>query len=73
MPTTTFTIDLPRHKAILFYTAEKNRVVVTDRAGRRLSLPWRLLQPYMTHDGVQGEFVIDFDENGKCLSLSPLE
>lgn len=72
MTVSTFTIDLPRHKALLFYKAEKNRVLVTDHSGRRLSLPWRLLQPYMTENGVQGAFRITLDDSGKCLSLQRL-
>lgn len=71
MPTKTFSLNLPRHKALLFYGADKSRVLVTTTDGLRLSIPWQLLQPYVTQHGIQGQFDIVFDEHGKCRALTP--
>jgi hypothetical protein len=71
MPTATFSIALPRHKTLLFYQGEKNRVIVTTPDGIKLSIPWHLLQPYVNENGVYGEFIIRFDDGGKCLALRP--
>jgi hypothetical protein len=70
MPVASFSIALPRHKALLFYQGHKNRVIVTTHDGVTMSIPWQLLQPHLTEDGVHGTFRIRFDEGGKCLSLS---
>ena len=70
MPVAAFSISLSREKALLFYQGHKNRVIVTTHGGVTLSIPWQLLQPYVTEDGVHGTFNIRFDEQGKCLALS---
>lgn len=72
MDQSTFTLHLPRHKALLFYKGVKNRVLVTSDDSRRLSIPWQLLQAHMTENGVHGRFQIRFDESGKCCGLKPL-
>jgi hypothetical protein len=69
MPVASFSIALPRHKALLFYQGHKNRVIVTTNDGVTMSIPWQLLQPYLTEDGVYGTFKIRFNEQGKCVAL----
>ncbi|MGD2008996.1 MAG: DUF2835 family protein [Cellvibrionales bacterium] len=72
MPQATFDLVLTPDQILLFYKARKNRVQVTARDGRTINLPWELLKPHVTRNGIQGSFVIHFDQNHKCERLSRL-
>lgn len=64
-------ISLPADEYLRVYQGSANRVVVRSREGRTVSLPARHLQPYLSHDGVYGSFVLTFDKDGKLISLLP--
>ena len=67
-----FSIDLEYDEARVFYTGAKNRVQVTAIDGKRINLPWSMLQPFFTPLGVQGQFVIQYTDEGKMLELNRL-
>ena len=69
MPHTTFSLALSNEQLLLFYRAQKNRVQVTSDDGTVLSIPWEVLQPFVTADGIVGSFVITFDGHGKLGKL----
>ena len=46
-------------------------MVRTDR-GDTMSLPWRVLQPYVTDSGLSGSFVITYDAKGKWKEIRKL-
>ncbi len=53
----------------MFYTGSKNRVQVTALDGKTINLPWSALQPFFSTSGVQGQFIITYDCDGKLISL----
>jgi hypothetical protein len=67
-----FSINLEYDEARIFYTGAKNRVQVTAIDGKRINLPWSMLQPFFTPLGVQGQFVIQYTDEGKMLELNRL-
>ena len=67
-----FSINLEYNEARIFYTGAKNRVQVTAIDGKRINLPWSMLQPFFTPLGVQGQFVIQYTDEGKMLELNRL-
>lgn len=67
-----FSIDLEYDEARVFYTGVKNRVQVTATDGKKINLPWSMLQPFFTPSGVQGRFVIQYTGDGKMLKLERL-
>ena len=67
-----FSIDLDYDEASVFYTGAKNRVQVTANDGKKINLPWSMLQPFFTPSGVQGRFVIQYTGDGKMLKLERL-
>jgi hypothetical protein len=67
-----FSIDLDYDEARVFYTGAKNRVQVTANDGKKINLPWSMLQPFFTPSGVQGRFVIQYRGDGKMLKLERL-
>ena len=67
-----FSIDLEYAEARVFYTCAKNRVQVTANDGKTINLPWSMLQPFFTPSGVQGQFVIQYTDEGKMLKIDRL-
>ena len=67
-----FSINLEYDEARVFYTGAKNRVQVTANDGKTINLPWSLLQPFFTPSGVQGQFVIQYTDEGKMLKIDRL-
>ena len=67
-----FSIDLEYDEARVFYTGAKNRVQVTANDGTKINLAWSMLQPFFTPSGVQGQFVIQYTNEGKILELNRL-
>ena len=47
-------------------------VICYARDGRRVRFPAKILQPYVTHDGIRGSFCIAFDQNQKFSSIRRL-
>lgn len=44
-------------------------VVITLANGQRLQFPAESLRPFVTHDGVHGEFVLRVDANNKLQTI----
>lgn len=55
-----------------WYGGVARNVVVTARDGRRIQFPARVLQPFVTHTGVQGTFAIYFDDQNRYRDLRKL-
>lgn len=64
-------VSLPADEFLRVYQGTANRVYIRSREGRSVSLPARHLQRYLTREGVYGSFVLDFDQQGKLISLRP--
>ncbi|MEE8060021.1 MAG: DUF2835 domain-containing protein [Pseudomonadales bacterium] len=44
-------------------------VFTHGRDGRSIRFPANILQPYVTHSGIQGSFQIQFDRDGKFSGI----
>lgn len=51
------------------YRGTARTVVAQSLDGRTIHFPVNLLQPFVTRDGVSGEFTIYFDEQRKFLRI----
>lgn len=61
-------LDISREQFLRWYQGVGSvRARCTD--GRTIAFPAKILQPYITHDGVQGYFRIYFDENNKFREI----
>ena len=47
-------------------------VVTRSRDGRRVRFPANILQPFVTHSGVSGTFVIRFNDQNRFESIERL-
>ena len=67
-----FRLVLTAEQVKLFYSGDKSRVHVTDSNGKTLNIPWSTLVSHVTPLGVQGDFVIRYDKQGKLRELRRL-
>ncbi|WP_028239298.1 DUF2835 domain-containing protein [Stutzerimonas azotifigens] len=72
MPSLVLDIVLPAHRLTAVYQGRANRILVTSREGRSVSLPVHHLRPYVTREGIRGSFRLDFSEDGHLLGLTRL-
>lgn len=67
-------VHLSAERFLAVYQGRANRVLAKSRDGRKVSLRAQHLRPFLTHDGVQGSFVLEYDEqSGALLSLKRLD
>ncbi|MDH5218423.1 MAG: DUF2835 domain-containing protein [Gammaproteobacteria bacterium] len=60
-----FSIRIPYDEFLRVYDGSAKYVVTRCHDGRRIRFPANILRPFLTHSGIQGEFVIVYDENNK--------
>lgn len=54
------------------YQGSVRQVICTARDGRKVQFPSAILQRFVTHNGVQGSFRLDIDDDNKLVSVSKL-
>jgi hypothetical protein len=64
-----FYLSIPADHYLDYYAGAARYVQVSSYDGRRVRFSAHLLQPFVGHDGVHGEFLLRFDENNKFVSL----
>lgn len=55
---------------LAYYRGSVKTVLARALDGRTVSFPAQVLQPYVTHDGVSGEFDLEIDHNNRFVRLS---
>jgi len=55
---------------VALYQGVVRDVVAIATDGRRVRFPARILQPYVTHQGIQGRFVIQFDADNRFAGIA---
>lgn len=56
-----------------YYARNANSVVATSHDGRRVQFSANILQPFVTHSGVQGAFKLVIDKNTKLKSINRID
>ncbi len=67
-----FFIDIPAHRYLAFYQGAADQVVTTAVDGRRVRFPAHILRPFVTHDGIRGEFALRYDECNRFAGIRKL-
>lgn len=62
-------IRITRQDYLLRYRAPAAQVLARSRDGRSVRLPASALQRFVTHDGIDGCFRIEFDGAGRLISV----
>lgn len=61
-----------RDEWLKLYRGETHTVYATSRDGRSVKFPAGILSKYTTQNGVEGSFVIQFNDQGKFQSITRL-
>ncbi len=70
MTTVRFRLNISADRYLAYYQGSAHQVVATAQDGRRVRFPADRLRPFVTRDGVHGEFVLEFDANHKFVGLT---
>ena len=64
-----FFLNIPARDYLTYYQGRVRNVLVTAFDGRRIQFPAERLRPFVTATGVQGEFILHFDEQNRFAGL----
>lgn len=65
-------LTISAEEYLKLYQGVARDVICYSRDGRRVRFPAKILQRYVTHDGIQGSFCITFDQNQKFSAIRRL-
>jgi len=65
-------LAIPADEYVAMYQGSVRDVVARARDGRTVRFPARILQPFVTHQGIYGRFAIRFDESNRFAGISRL-
>jgi hypothetical protein len=72
MKTFRLRLVIPAREMLTYYNGEAQQVFATARDGTRVRFPARVLRPYVTNQGINGEFLLRCDESYRFISLDKL-
>lgn len=72
MPEVRVSLTISSHKYLAYYKGVADTVVTRAADGRKVKFPARVLRPFLTHDGIDGEFVIKFNTHHKFIGIRKL-
>jgi hypothetical protein len=64
-----FRLNLSAEHYLRFYQGRAGRVSVIAQDGRRIEFPANALRPFVTRQGVQGNFHLIVDDNNRLMRL----
>jgi hypothetical protein len=64
-----FRLDISAERFLAYYRGAARNVVATAFDGRRVQFPADALRPFLSREGVRGEFLLEFDANNKLVAL----
>lgn len=64
-----FHLHIPAVDYVAYYRGGVNYVLATTPEGVRVQFPARLLRPFVTREGVIGDFVLRYDGRNKVVGL----
>ena len=72
MPSLRFSLQLSSDQYLAYYKGQAKHISVVCDDGRRIEFPAEHLRSYLTHDGIQGYFEIEFDQQYRFSALRKL-
>lgn len=67
-----FNLNISSHEILKYYRGNAQQLKVKLRDNRIVQIPLKNFRPFITHDGLHGEFVVEFNELFKLVSLKKL-
>jgi hypothetical protein len=72
MPSVTFFLSIDASELQKYYRGEVLSVLATTQQGIKVQFPANLILPYVSHNGIHGRFILDYQPDGKAISLRRL-
>jgi hypothetical protein len=69
MPNYSFHLRISSEQYLDYYRGVVKNVVVRATSGQTVQFPASLLQRFVSPEGIHGDFVLECDENHKCVGL----
>lgn len=67
-----FHMALSAEKYLAFYRGQAKDILVRSEDNKNIKFPASAIQEFLTHDGIYGDFEIQFDENNKLIRIIQL-
>ncbi|MEO9273299.1 DUF2835 domain-containing protein [Marinomonas sp. 5E14-1] len=65
-------VALPAFKYEAMYAGAAKNLVANSLDGRKVQLPLAAFQCFVTHQGINGVFEVEFDESNKLIGITQL-
>ena len=72
MPTVQIKLAISSTEYSRYYRGQASNVICKAKDGRTVQFPAAVLRPYLTHDGIFGEFNIEFSDQNKFLEIKKI-
>ncbi len=72
MPSIDFSLNVRADEMEKYYRGTARNILVKASNGLKVQFPANLLLPYVSRDGVNGRFLLIYDDHGKAQSLRPI-
>ncbi len=69
MPQIEFNLNISREQYLSWYSGTAREVIAKSLHGQKVRFPAARLRPFVTHLGVKGRFIIQFDDRHKFVCL----
>lgn len=72
MPEVRVSLTISSDRYLAYYKGVADTVVTRAADGRKVKFPARVLRQFLTHDGIDGEFAIQFNDYHKFVGIKKL-
>ncbi len=62
-------IKITREQYMEYYRGSVRNVITKATNGQRVQFPANILQPFVSHNGIEGIFELEFDQNYKFSKI----
>lgn len=67
-----FQLSISASDYLAYYRGEAGQVAVRTIDGRNVRFPANILRPYLSHSGIVGDFVLQFDTDNRVVGIRRL-
>lgn len=64
-----FSLNIGRQEYLQYYQGQVKWVLVDSYCGKKVKFPANMLTSHVSHNGVQGEFILHYLTTGKAIKL----
>jgi len=67
-----FRLSIGAQDYLAYYRGEVREVAVKALDGRNIRFPANVLRPFLSHQGIEGEFALQYDGNNRFVGIRKL-